>query len=151
MKIKKTFQGSIPENKIVNTQSDSQTDTYSCDYINNNVGIVESGSNENGNWIKYANGILKQYGKNTINTTTAVALPYGGYRSYGIYITFPIDFVDTPDSVIATSGSDLLDNGFSLNYSQITKNQLAGYWWAINSNSTGADHVVSWEAIGKWK
>lgn len=34
MKIKKTFQGSLPENRILNTDSSSQTDTYSCDYIN---------------------------------------------------------------------------------------------------------------------
>lgn len=34
MKIKKAFQGTIPENKILNTKSTSQTDTYSCDYIN---------------------------------------------------------------------------------------------------------------------
>lgn len=33
MKIQKTFQGSVPENKILNTDSNSQTDTYSCDYI----------------------------------------------------------------------------------------------------------------------
>lgn len=35
MKIKKTFQGQLPDNKILNTESTSQTDTYSCDYINN--------------------------------------------------------------------------------------------------------------------
>lgn len=34
MRIKKMFQGQLPENKIVNTKSNSQTDTYSCDYIN---------------------------------------------------------------------------------------------------------------------
>lgn len=34
MKIKKTYQGSLPDNKIVNTESNSQTDTYSCDYLN---------------------------------------------------------------------------------------------------------------------
>lgn len=34
MKIKKMYQGTLPENKILNTQSNSQTDTYSCDYIN---------------------------------------------------------------------------------------------------------------------
>lgn len=37
MKIKKTYQGELPENKIVNTSSTSQTDTYSCDYINNSI------------------------------------------------------------------------------------------------------------------
>ena len=35
MKIKKIYQGELPENKILNAQSTSQTDTYSCDYINN--------------------------------------------------------------------------------------------------------------------
>ena len=34
MKIKKMYQGTAPENKILNTQSESQTDVYSCDYIN---------------------------------------------------------------------------------------------------------------------
>lgn len=35
MRIKKMYQGNLPENKILNTESTSQTDTYSCDYINN--------------------------------------------------------------------------------------------------------------------
>ena len=34
MRIKKIYQGELPENKILNTESTSQTDTYSCDYIN---------------------------------------------------------------------------------------------------------------------
>ena len=34
MKIRKTYQGSVPENKILNNYSESQTDVYSCDYIN---------------------------------------------------------------------------------------------------------------------
>lgn len=34
MKIKKIYQGELPENKILNAQSTSQTDTYSCEYIN---------------------------------------------------------------------------------------------------------------------
>lgn len=42
MKIKKTFQGQLPENKILNTESSSQTDTYSCDYINEKVKEVYS-------------------------------------------------------------------------------------------------------------
>jgi hypothetical protein len=36
MRIKKTFQGSLPENTVVNTQSDSQINAYSCEYANNN-------------------------------------------------------------------------------------------------------------------
>ena len=42
MKIKKMYQGQLPENKIVNTQSNSQTDTYSCEYINDMIYPVGS-------------------------------------------------------------------------------------------------------------
>lgn len=37
------------------TKTTSDTETYSCNYVN---GIVESGSNENGNWIKYNDGTM---------------------------------------------------------------------------------------------
>ena len=33
--IRKDYQGTIPTNKILNKQTDSNTDTYSCEYINN--------------------------------------------------------------------------------------------------------------------
>ena len=35
MKIRKKYQGVVPSNKVLNIESTSQTDTYSCDYINN--------------------------------------------------------------------------------------------------------------------
>lgn len=34
MKIQKKFQGTIPENKIMDAYSSSNTDTYSCNYVN---------------------------------------------------------------------------------------------------------------------
>lgn len=34
MRIKKMYQGTVPENKILDTYSTSATDTYSCNYIN---------------------------------------------------------------------------------------------------------------------
>jgi len=37
MKIKKAYQGTVPENKILDTYSASQTDTYSCNYVNENT------------------------------------------------------------------------------------------------------------------
>lgn len=33
MKIKKMYQGQAPDNKILNTKSNSQTDTYSCSFL----------------------------------------------------------------------------------------------------------------------
>ena len=44
---------------VSNIQSDSTTDTYSCDYINGAIdGVVEQGRNANGDYIKFANGML---------------------------------------------------------------------------------------------
>lgn len=39
MQLRKVFQGEIPENKIMSGYSDSQTDTYSCEYANNNFSV----------------------------------------------------------------------------------------------------------------
>lgn len=45
--IRKEYQGSIPTNKVLNTQTDSTTDTYSCDYINNlGIPVVHTGTTE---------------------------------------------------------------------------------------------------------
>ena len=57
MKLIKTYQGQLPENKILNTKSTSQTDTYSCDYINKNIETLQKRNNYyteeqiTGNWI----------------------------------------------------------------------------------------------------
>ena len=41
MKIRKAYQGTVPENKILDTHSTSQTDTYSCNYVNGKTdGII---------------------------------------------------------------------------------------------------------------
>lgn len=40
MKIKKTFQGELPENRIVNAKSNSQTDAYSANYLNDKLNKV---------------------------------------------------------------------------------------------------------------
>ena len=37
------------------TKTTSDTETYSCNYVN---GIVESGTNQYGNWIKYSDGTM---------------------------------------------------------------------------------------------
>lgn len=34
MRIRKAYQGTVPENKILDTYSTSQTDTYSCNFVN---------------------------------------------------------------------------------------------------------------------
>lgn len=51
MRIKKMYQGTVPENKILNTKSDSQTDVYSCDYLNKISSYSEDEVKINATWI----------------------------------------------------------------------------------------------------
>ena len=48
MKIKKMYQGNLPENTVVNTQSDSQINAYSCEYANEHFGGVVLYDNTSG-------------------------------------------------------------------------------------------------------
>lgn len=60
MKIKKMFQGEIPENKILNTDSNSKTDTFSCYYLKNNFsggGGVSGDTLPIGSMMPYGNSI----------------------------------------------------------------------------------------------
>lgn len=40
MRIRKAYQGTVPENKILDTYSTSQTDTYSCNFTNAKTATV---------------------------------------------------------------------------------------------------------------
>ena len=50
MKIRKAFQGTIPENKIMDTYSSSNTDTYSCNQVNK-MNFYSTTEQRIGTWI----------------------------------------------------------------------------------------------------
>lgn len=62
MKIQKKFQGAIPENKIMDAYSSSNTDTYSCNYVNNKInelGFVAGNlTGLNGVTVKYSQYVI---------------------------------------------------------------------------------------------
>ena len=109
MLIRKTQQPSdYPSNQIHDAYSTSTTDTYSCNYINENVGdliqltttdkssivgainsVVESGSNANGSWIKFSDGtmiITQSFTRNIAVTTkdTGTYIYYGSVNEEDI-------------------------------------------------------------------
>lgn len=53
------------KSSVKTARTETDTDTYSCNYINN---IIEIGTNDNGRYEKYANGMLKCYYTQTIST-----------------------------------------------------------------------------------
>ena len=116
MRIKKIYQGSISANKILNAHSTSQTDTYSCEYLNDKLVVVsatEPTENREKIWIQKGKNLLnKDVGFTTdafisntgeISTATNNAL-FNGYisiKSSTIYtistntnITFAFSFYD---------------------------------------------------------
>lgn len=68
MKIKKTFQGELPENRIVNTYSNSLTDAYSANYLNDKLRNVEVSSTEPTN----GKDIWVQMGKNLFDKNSSI-------------------------------------------------------------------------------
>lgn len=126
---------------VSNIQSESTTDTYSCDYIN---GIIESGSNANGYYTKYADGtLICRYYIGPVDTNQGA----GATKA----VTFPYEFVDTYWQVSLT-----MTNGqayWSQVASSISDKAKTGFnfksWNDGGGNNTGQywDYV----AIGKWK
>lgn len=136
----------LDKTSVKDTYSTSATDTYSCNYVNQ---IVESGNNENGNWIKYVNGDLICYGTASIQNPT-----YSGWYSFcrvtnDATVTLPAAFKDNAYKIAATSFtfgyfSMIIrnKNTDSFTFKGCTHNQDT-----YNPGSGTFDYV----AVGKWK
>ena len=132
-----------------------------CDTVEDQYGgIYESGSNANGNWIKFIDGTMVQWGvKARINYVN-------GYYANAA-LTLPTAFIDSSGAVVVAS---MYDTAF-FNSSEA----LLGYWWlavvAKQASATsifleagvgqsgggfspslpaGSHAYVNWLAIGKW-
>lgn len=136
---------------VYNTYSDSQTDVYSCNYINT---IVESGSNENGSWEKWANGTMicrctKSYPISTPNKTGPL---YYGYR---VLDDFPQPFIERPDITYSffDSGDTVALQPYSLDSSVALSRTSAGavYPLTINQHTSDVYIYIGYIAVGKWK
>ena len=133
-------------NKKIHTKNDNGV--YEEFYEDN--GIVESGSNENGNYIKYVDGTMICYGKKTfqvdINTTTGAL--YSGTIDNAL--TFPQKFVGLPGyvSVNSTHNEDYyfcFVQGVVHNSSGITTISL------LKPIAVSTQIPLTYLAIGRWK
>ena len=153
MKIKKMYQGNVPENKILNTYSDSQTDTYSCDYLNNSV-VVESGITGMWRYKKWSDGTAECFGRITITTTLDSA--WGSLHTGANRIerqNYPFEFVEIPVEVVIGRASANAcwvyseSDGRGLN----TRTQTAIYNVA-RTGSAGSNTVhFDFHVSGRWK
>ena len=143
-------EGDVKAPVVNNEYTESATDTYSCNYIN---GIVESGSNTNGSWTKWADGtmIINKTVLGTANITNA----WGSlYVSAEINLgNFPVAFIEMPTIVVSPqnqTGTQYMLAGQSGNgYGSETN---AGNVVLVRPNSkTGVAYRLEVIAKGKWK
>lgn len=108
--------------------------------------ITTSGSNANGSYLKFDNGVMIQWGSQelSVNMTNA----YGAfYYSLGSSQDFPVDFLDTNYSL--NISLDTTGVGGCCHYNK-TKSKF--YVRCYNGTSfANATPTLHWIAIGKWK
>lgn len=114
-------------------------------------GMIESGSNDNGRWIKYSDGTLIQYGsinKNVSITTLSNAGKY--YYQDDINIKLPISFIDSDyySNVIAVNNQNGSQNVYAIRNK--TQSKFDFCLSSLISFSSNND-TFWWFAIGKWK
>lgn len=125
------------------TKTTSDTETYSCNYVN---GIVESGSNENGNWIKFVDGTMIcncSVTRNIANTT-----PWNNMYIADIQnIPFPQQFIELYSCNIdlySTRNAWRMSGG-------IPTISGTGSMFSVSPESFTEDIRFCVIAIGKWK
>ena len=112
--------------------------------------VVESGSNENGNWIKYADGTMictKKIQLTTAMTSSWGALYESGELSLG---QFPMPFISTP--ILSMTNNGTIGRGAMIEATWGTTETEAGQCWLCRgTSSASSNYFFSIIAIGKWK
>lgn len=126
------------------------------DFIKATIGgsiVVDSGSNENGSWVKFYDGTMICKNTKAFEVTATNALGSALYYGYVADIgDFPQAFVDRPDINFSLhTGSDI----FAIqpyDISSVTKENAGGvYAICAQQRTSPATIYISYIAIGKWK
>lgn len=134
------------------TKTTSDTETYACNYVN---GIVESGSNENGNWIKYADGTMictnRYFIQTKGNTTTQSGALYVSSEIQGK--SFPVSFISRPEIFFNFENATWGDkNIISIKTIEYPTSSVAPSIQLVSTiSSTNTAINFEYLAIGKWK
>lgn len=135
----------ISASEIAYKDSSNNVDTLD-NYLSSKT-IYDSGSNSNGSWIKYADGTMICYKRQTFNNV-AIATAWGTlYESTKLELgDFPQPFVgDYPDFFIMPWQSFFVERAYTGSLTSW------GEFWAVRPNTRTMDVIVSCFAIGRWK
>ena len=107
--------------------------------------IIDSGENENGRWIKHADGSMICYGYVIVDEAiniTAGAL----YRTNVQVGTFPEAFIEEPTVVLTPQAA--INFAYTVNLPTTTNFQFFALAYTSQSSASRRVHYI---AIGKWK
>ena len=127
--------------------STSTTDTYSCNYIN---GIIKSGSNENGRYIKFADGTMICY-KTIIVSGINITNKWGSLyeNSSDILLgNFAQTFKEKPTVNLTKSDGH---GCFIQVHDQISTTSVGRCYVASATSRSNASLTFEITAIGRWK
>ena len=110
--------------------------------------VVESGSNNNGSWIKYSDGTMICWRQETV-TDQAINKEYGSLYQGTRQYTFPVPFVGNVNAKCT-----IFQYGTSASWGtaySISNTQVALRGFDAFSRAAGEKCTIGYIAIGKWK
>lgn len=111
-------------------------------------GVVESGSNDNGSWVKYSDGTMICY-KKLVNVTIEITTPWvslyeGNYNAGSL----PQTFAETPYIFVTPFGSGMMIEQGGLDATPSTWGSIT----VVRPHSVTVNNASFYlMAIGKWK
>lgn len=144
----KAFQSAGVIAEVVNTQTESDTNTYSCNYIND---VIKSGNNSNGNWVKFNDGTMITYQEIEVEIACNTAWGNLFVGNYATAINFPQTFKELPKVLIDLK----LKAGacFKVEWEVpiITTSSYKNIGIGRGTTSDAVGLTITLYAIGKWK
>lgn len=110
-----------------------------------NVPIIETGTENNATWVKYANGLMEIIGEISIN---AEFVAWGNIYSYDMTtpVQFPVKFIEPPKIVACVHGIATAMIGRC----NATTEKI-NFICLVRPNIYNTEYLVSYIAKGKWK
>lgn len=136
------------ENSFKSSKITSDTDTYNCNYIN---GIIESGSNDNGNWIKFEDGTMITYQEIEVEMACNTAWGNLFVGNYATAINFPQTFKELPKVLIDLKLKVGACFKVEWEIPVITTSSYKNIGIGRGSSSNAVGLTIALYAIGKWK
>lgn len=108
--------------------------------------VIETGSNSNGEYTKWADGTMICRHRTSDSVTISTSLSFGGYRSNGLTWTYPQEFSSSPRLTFTVA--NITAFGGTAYASSATEGTY--YFTAINQIGSSGTRNADLTAIGKW-